>query len=120
MFVQYFAEQGQKVVKAERKPRRNIQYKDLATVVSRIDNLEFLSGVVPRTVPYKQYKERKAKEQAAKAIPDWIGTGERSSIIEIPIRNGHVEPPPSSAEVATGEEDDRDDADVVGGDQSMS
>ncbi|KAH0541304.1 hypothetical protein FGG08_004228 [Glutinoglossum americanum] len=84
MFVQYLAEQGHNVVKSERKPRRNIQYKDLgmdsptrtypsqelicpvrqANAVSRIDNLEFLSDVIPRTIPYKQYKEKKSKEAA--------------------------------------------------------
>jgi hypothetical protein len=35
-----------------------------ANAVSRIDNLEFLSDVVPRTIPYKQYKEKKSKEAA--------------------------------------------------------
>lgn len=29
MFIRYLAEQGLNVVKSERKPRRNIQYKDL-------------------------------------------------------------------------------------------
>ena len=29
MFIRYFAEQAMNVVKSERKPRRNIQYKDL-------------------------------------------------------------------------------------------
>lgn len=32
-----------------------------ANAVSRIDNLEFLQDVIPRTVTYKQYKEKKAK-----------------------------------------------------------
>ena len=31
MFVRYLAEQAHNVVKSERKPRRNIQYKDLGT-----------------------------------------------------------------------------------------
>lgn len=31
MFIQYLAEQALNVVKSERKPRRNIQYKDLGT-----------------------------------------------------------------------------------------
>lgn len=29
MFIQYLAEQGHNIVKSERKPRRNIQYRDL-------------------------------------------------------------------------------------------
>ncbi len=36
----------------------------IANAVARIDNLEFLSDVIPRTVTYKQYKEKKAKEAA--------------------------------------------------------
>ncbi|KAH8594392.1 hypothetical protein B0O99DRAFT_513921 [Bisporella sp. PMI_857] len=31
MFIQYLAEAGHNVVKSERKPRRNIQYRDLGT-----------------------------------------------------------------------------------------
>lgn len=34
----------------------------VANAVARIDNLEFLSDVIPRTQTYKQYKEKKAKE----------------------------------------------------------
>jgi len=59
MFIQYLAEQGHNVVKSERKPRRNIQYRDLSNAIARLDNLEFLVDVVPRTVPYKQVKEKK-------------------------------------------------------------
>jgi len=65
MFIQYLAEQGHNVVKSERKPRKNIQYKDLANAVARLDNLEFLSDIVPRTVTYKQVKERKARGEAS-------------------------------------------------------
>ncbi|RFU32057.1 hypothetical protein B7463_g4269, partial [Scytalidium lignicola] len=59
LFIQYLSEQAHNVVKSERKPRRNIQYRDLSNAVARNDNLEFLSDVVPRTVPYKQVKEKK-------------------------------------------------------------
>ncbi|EAW12926.1 histone-fold domain-containing protein [Aspergillus clavatus NRRL 1] len=68
MFIQYLAQQGHNVVKSERKPRKIIQYKDLATAVSRIDNLEFLADVIPKTTTYKQFKEKKAKE-ASKDAP---------------------------------------------------
>ncbi|KAL2865700.1 Rieske [2Fe-2S] iron-sulfur domain-containing protein [Aspergillus lucknowensis] len=64
LFIQYLTEQGHNVVKSERKPRKTIQYKDLATAVSRIDNLEFLADVIPRTTTYKQFKEKRAKETA--------------------------------------------------------
>jgi DNA-directed RNA polymerase I subunit RPA43 len=75
-------EQAYNVVKSERKPRRNIAYKDLgmclppplyhfsliipATAVSRIDNLEFLADIVPKTKTYKQFKEEAAQREEAK------------------------------------------------------
>ncbi|KAL7271130.1 hypothetical protein RUND412_006137 [Rhizina undulata] len=61
MFVQYLAQQGLKMTYADRKQRKTMQYKDLASAVSRIDNLEFLSDVIPPTVPYKQIRDRKLK-----------------------------------------------------------
>lgn len=48
------------MVKSERKPRRNIQYRDLSQAVHRNDNLEFLADIVPKTVPFKEVKEKKA------------------------------------------------------------
>ncbi|TKX21553.1 putative histone-like transcription factor protein-1 [Elsinoe australis] len=62
-FLQYLVEQTHNVVKAERKPRRNIQYRDVANAVARHDNLEFLTDVVPRTMTYKAHKEKKTKER---------------------------------------------------------
>ncbi|WEW57735.1 hypothetical protein PRK78_003202 [Emydomyces testavorans] len=38
-----------------------------STAVSRIDNLEFLSDVIPKTTTYKQFKEKKAREAAKEA-----------------------------------------------------
>ena len=35
-----------------------------ANAVARIDNLEFLADVIPRTTTYRQFKEKKAKEAA--------------------------------------------------------
>ncbi|KAL5356023.1 histone-fold-containing protein [Aspergillus floccosus] len=67
MFIQYLTEQGHNVVKSERKPRKTIQYKDLAAAVSRIDNLEFLADVIPKTTTYKQFKEKRAKEVSKEA-----------------------------------------------------
>ncbi|KAK5186062.1 hypothetical protein LTR44_002111 [Exophiala sp. CCFEE 6388] len=52
-FVRYLAEQAHNVVKSERKPRRNIAYKDIDTV--------------PKTKTYRQFREEKAQEAAAKA-----------------------------------------------------
>lgn len=84
MFLQHLVEQSHNVVKSERKPRRNIQYRDVgkfrqsrtplsladrhvANAVARVENLEFLTDVVPKTQTYKQAKQKQAKEPAAKA-----------------------------------------------------
>ncbi|EXJ84305.1 hypothetical protein A1O3_04972 [Capronia epimyces CBS 606.96] len=74
IFLRYLTEQAYNVVKSERKPRRNIAYKDVATAVSRIDNLEFLSDTVPKTKTYRQYREEKAQE-AAHAASSTAGHG---------------------------------------------
>ncbi|PBP23509.1 Histone-like transcription factor and archaeal histone family protein [Diplocarpon rosae] len=57
MFIQHLAERAHDVVKSEKKPRRNIQYRDLANAVSHHDNLEFLVDIVPKTMPYKEAKK---------------------------------------------------------------
>ncbi|KAF2405093.1 hypothetical protein EJ06DRAFT_552535 [Trichodelitschia bisporula] len=68
MFVQYLVERTHDVIKAEKRPRRNVQYNDVATAVARRDNLEFLSDVVPRTTTFGQVQARRArKEKAARA-----------------------------------------------------
>lgn len=36
-----------------------------ASAVARVDNLEFLSDVVPRTMTYREYKEKKARTAKA-------------------------------------------------------
>ncbi|KAI1638107.1 histone-fold-containing protein [Biscogniauxia mediterranea] len=64
MFIQYLASEGLNMTKLERKPRRNIQYKDLANAVSHQDNLQFLEDIVPKTVPYKQIKAQAAAKRA--------------------------------------------------------
>lgn len=57
-------------MRAERKPRKNIQYKDLAAAVARMDNLEFLSDVVPRTVPFREVKAKRARENRGEGAKD--------------------------------------------------
>ncbi|KAI1127153.1 hypothetical protein F5Y10DRAFT_243284, partial [Nemania abortiva] len=64
MFLQYLAGEGLNMAKLERKPRRNIQYKDLANAVSHQDNLQFLEDIIPKTVPYKQIKAHAAATRA--------------------------------------------------------
>ena len=59
MFIQHLAEESHTQAKVDTKPRRNIQYKDVANAVARQDNLEFLEDVVPKTVPYKTIKNAK-------------------------------------------------------------
>lgn len=47
----------------------------LANAVARVENLEFLSDVVPKTATYKQVRQRQAtKEAAAQAGP--VGRGQ--------------------------------------------
>ncbi|KAI1470493.1 histone-fold-containing protein [Daldinia caldariorum] len=59
MFIQHLANESLTMAKLG-KPRRNIQYKDLAAAVSHHDNLEFLEDVIPKTTPYKQIKAQAA------------------------------------------------------------
>ncbi|OAA64241.1 cbf nf-y family transcription factor [Niveomyces insectorum RCEF 264] len=80
IFVQYLAAEAQNMVKLDRKPRRNIQYKDLASAVRRVDRLEFLEDTVPTTVPYGKVKADAAATQArlrlgADAGDDGVGAG---------------------------------------------
>lgn len=70
LFIQYLSEAGHNVVKSERKPRKNIQYRDLATAIARADNLEFLGDVVPKTMTYKQVKEKQATSGKARKAQD--------------------------------------------------
>ncbi|EOA86808.1 hypothetical protein ACJQWK_08312 [Exserohilum turcicum] len=67
MFIQHLATTTHNVVKAERKPRRNIQYRDVSNAVAKTDNLEFLVDVAPKTATWGMVKkkiEEKEKEDA--------------------------------------------------------
>ncbi|CAN8102356.1 unnamed protein product [Discula destructiva] len=64
LFVQYLAEQGHNMAKLDKKPRRNIQYKDLSAAVTHKDNLEFLDDTIPKTIPYKEVKQKAAETRA--------------------------------------------------------
>ncbi|KAF7553970.1 hypothetical protein G7046_g6941 [Stylonectria norvegica] len=85
MFVQHLADESHTQAKLERKPRRNIQYKDVANAVSHQDNLEFLEDIVPKTVPYKKVKATAAATRARlrgeKTLDDKLAT-------TIPVANG--------------------------------
>ncbi|RDA86790.1 hypothetical protein CP532_6355 [Ophiocordyceps camponoti-leonardi (nom. inval.)] len=86
MFIQHLADAAHTQVKLERKPRRNIQYKDIANAVSNHDNLEFLQDLIPKTTPYGKVKAKARETQArlrgdkssgrsTKAAPITNGTG---------------------------------------------
>ena len=62
MFLQHLVDQSYNIVKSERKPRRNIQYRDVANAVSRVENLEFLADVVPKTTTYKAHKQKQRQQ----------------------------------------------------------
>lgn len=64
MFIQYLSSESLNMARADRKPRRNIQYKDLAGAVAHADNLEFLEDVIPKTTPYRQIKAQAARTRA--------------------------------------------------------
>ncbi|CAK7232905.1 hypothetical protein SBRCBS47491_008428 [Sporothrix bragantina] len=64
LFIQYLSSEAQNMVKLDRKPRRNVQYRDLANAVNRIDRLEFLEDTVPVTVPFGKIKRDAAAAQA--------------------------------------------------------
>ncbi|KAI8960824.1 histone-fold-containing protein [Daldinia sp. FL1419] len=77
MFIQYLAGESFTMAKLG-KPRRNIQYKDLAAAVSHQDNLEFLEDVIPKTAPYKQIKAQAAatRNQLSNGTPGVQRPGE--------------------------------------------
>ncbi|KAL7933773.1 histone-fold-containing protein [Trichoderma chlorosporum] len=70
MFIQHLAEEAHTQAKLERKPRRNIQYKDVANAISHRDNLEFLEDVAPKTVPLKKAKAINQARLRGEPLPD--------------------------------------------------
>ncbi|KAH7395377.1 hypothetical protein DE146DRAFT_106370 [Phaeosphaeria sp. MPI-PUGE-AT-0046c] len=84
MFIQHLATTTHNVVKAERKPRRNIQYRDVSSAVAKTDNLEFAVDVVPRTVIFKEAKKRREeKEEREKAGETVGGKGKGKAVVEV-------------------------------------
>lgn len=61
----------------------------LATAVSRIDNLEFLADVIPKTTTYKQFKEKRAREAAREAAME---KGQRTLNGHTAVENGTGRP----------------------------
>ncbi|RDA95196.1 hypothetical protein CP533_1878 [Ophiocordyceps camponoti-saundersi (nom. inval.)] len=85
MFIQHLADAAHTQVKLERKPRRNVQYKDIANAVSNQDNLEFLQDIIPKTIPYGKVKTS-AKETQARLRGDKSTDKSKSKVA--PITNG--------------------------------
>lgn len=59
-----------------------------ANAVSRNDNLEFLSDIVPQTVPYKAVKERKVAAGSATNGESVIEAGQTTLDGKKPMMNG--------------------------------
>ncbi|ODQ67435.1 histone-fold-containing protein, partial [Nadsonia fulvescens var. elongata DSM 6958] len=57
LFVQYFAEQAMIMARGEK--RKKLNYSDFATAVVKIDQLEFLSDLVPRTTTLRKLVREK-------------------------------------------------------------
>lgn len=96
MFIQHLATTTHNVVKAERKPRRNIQYRDVSSAIAKTDNLEFLVDVVPKTTTYKDFKkkqdekEKAKKETAAAAGQNGEASGKKQTTLDVPTTNGNT------------------------------
>ncbi|PNY25564.1 DNA polymerase epsilon subunit C [Tolypocladium capitatum] len=89
MFIQHLADASHTQARTERKPRRNIQYKDVANAVSHQDSLEFLEDVVPKTVPLKKVRAT-AKATQARLRGDETGEDRpASSHAATPVANGN-------------------------------
>ncbi|KAI0466821.1 histone-fold-containing protein [Xylaria cf. heliscus] len=93
MFIQNLAGEGLNMAKLERKPRRNIQYKDLANAVSHQDNLQFLEDIIPKTVPYKQIKAHAAATRANLSGGAGKATTSSSSAVGGGAEDVHPTPP---------------------------
>ncbi|KAG4302291.1 hypothetical protein PCANB_001574 [Pneumocystis canis] len=66
MFIQYMTQQGLLMCLNENK--KTIQYKHLANAVSRMDNLEFLSDTIPKTIAFKDIPLKKVSKSLPKDI----------------------------------------------------
>lgn len=94
LFIQHFATTTHNVVKAEtqKKPRRNVQYRDVASAVAKTDNLEFLVDVVPKTRLYKEVREKREKKKAEgegeKNSAEGVDGAEKGNVLERLMANG--------------------------------
>ena len=87
MFIQHLATTTHNVVKAERKPRRNIQYRDVSSAIAKTDNLEFLVDVAPKTGTWGVVKKKldekdKEREEGRKKGDGKTGKGKTQMTLD--------------------------------------
>ncbi|EEY14818.1 predicted protein [Verticillium alfalfae VaMs.102] len=80
MFIQHLANEAHNQAKLDRKPRRNVQYKDLANAVAHNDNLEFLEDVIPKTT-----RTRDQGQAQATRAPRWRAPRSRAPPVPVPV-----------------------------------
>ncbi|KAF6835210.1 histone-like transcription factor and archaeal histone family protein [Colletotrichum plurivorum] len=121
MFIQYLANEGQNMAKLDRKPRRNVQYKDLANAVAHHDNLEFLEDVIPMTIPYKKIKDQAAAARTAPRKSDSEPKKRQATLSAngitgtlVPVHGGPSEDDPSSQLAAEARKGADEDVDMTG------
>ncbi|KAB2110265.1 hypothetical protein AG0111_0g291 [Alternaria gaisen] len=113
MFIQHLAQTTHNVVKAERKPRRNIQYRDVSSAIAKTDNLEFLVDVAPKTSTWgtvKKKLEEKEKEDAKKKDKD----GQKDGVV-----NGQKTPDGPVDTAEEGADKDKDTETPTNGDATI-
>jgi len=78
-------------VKAEKRGKKSLQYIDLANAVARLDNLEFLTDVIPRTTTYRKFTQERGKNfKPSTAAP--ASTDETNGMGNGVDVNGHGSP----------------------------
>ncbi|OAL03710.1 hypothetical protein IQ06DRAFT_291417 [Phaeosphaeriaceae sp. SRC1lsM3a] len=90
MFIQHLATTTHNVVKTERKPRRNIQYRDVSSAVAKTDNLEFAVDVVPRTIIFKEAKKRREEKEEREKVGDAEGGKGKGKAGVVEVANGNA------------------------------
>lgn len=81
-----------------------------ASAVSRVDNLDFLADVVPRTVPFKQTK-KKSKDDKKKGSSSKAVAGE-PTIAAAPAANGRAKGKEAATDTEEPAEQSTDEMDV--------
>ncbi|KAL1921366.1 uncharacterized protein VTP21DRAFT_11082 [Calcarisporiella thermophila] len=81
LFIEFFANNAVNYAVADK--RKTIQYKDLANAVSKIDQLEFLSDVIPKTIPLRKalMRQKEAKEEEGEEGEEEGEEGEKQEMM---------------------------------------